>query len=215
MPRESVNLKTELAQAWRNIGVADWQRLKELGCAEGFAGLEGGGIGVEHIEGDESRALYHPGGKLRAFIVPIMFGAALVNLLAWRPGRGGLLDRVWMREEGICCLGQPAIAKAIRHAAPLKIYRSPRTWACNGRDGIVIGDRRCDLRDLLPIAEIAAEDTEHADEIARRLKRARFANLPPMPAVTVAPLCCVCKHAAAKTVAKKFYCATHAAGMAA
>jgi hypothetical protein len=95
-------------------------------------------------------------------------------------------DIVLTRRGLATALGEEAIRTAYIATTPLRLFRTPASWACAGgvAAGAFIIDWHADLG-LLELKTIIAEDVDHGSDVQRRLKGLRTRMLRRMPRVRV------------------------------
>lgn len=122
--------------------------------------------GLVQIEHPDIGRFYEPrpGGEY-AIIVPVMDGEELVDLLAFDPRKP---DRWWVRLDACCFLGGDNI---FCQSAPIEIWRTPLRWLKATCEGVVVLDWGAASPTLRPLEEAHAEDTDHGQDIRRRLQQ--------------------------------------------
>lgn len=108
----------------------------------------------------------------------------IIDLVAWSPR----VPETLLTRRGIAAsLGERAIRDAFVDLAPLRLFRTPSSWAKAGAEsaGAVIIDWRADDLRLLDLQAIVAEDIDHGRDIRAALQRLRRRRALGMPQIRV------------------------------
>lgn len=106
-------------------------------------------------------------GSEPAFILPVIEGGALIDLVAWHP-RSGRLATLWRRA------GMLIGPDGLDEEGPVLVHRDPLAWLRAGRRGVVIVHEALARPALLEADALLTEDVEQGVELEAMLRKVRL-----------------------------------------